>query len=67
MIAYIGQNQVSAWSRGGRGAPGGRLREVAVVADEATAQAAVTMTLPGGAVVSGLDVLSLAALLRTLR
>ena len=63
----VGQNQLSAWSRGGRGAPGGRLREVAVVADEAPAQAAVTMTLPDGAVVSGLDVSSLAALLRALR
>ena len=35
----VGEDQISAWSRGGRGAPGGRLREVAVIADAGAAQA----------------------------
>jgi hypothetical protein len=44
---------------------GGRLQEVAIVA-EASPTASLTLTLPGGAEVTGLDVQTLAALLRVL-
>ena len=63
----LGENQVNAWCSGGRGAPRARLQKVAVVADAAPAKASLTIALPGGATVTGLDVASLAALLRALR
>ena len=63
----LGENQVSGWCRGGRGAPRVQLREVAVVPDAITTGGLLELALPGGAVVTGLDVDTLAAVLRALR
>ena len=63
----LGENQLSSWCRGGRGAPRIRLREVAVVPDAIATGATLKLALPGGAVVTGLDVGTLAAVLKALR
>ena len=63
----LGENQLSGWCRGGRGAPRAGLREVAVVPDAIAPGAPLELALPGGAVVTGLDVDTLAAVLRALR
>lgn len=56
----LSENHISRLCRGGR------LREVTVVPD-VVPSSGLTLTLPGGAEVSGLDVASLSALLKALR
>ena len=65
----LAEHQVSSWCRGGKGAPKGRLRQLAVVdeAAQAPGRSSLTLTLAGGAVVTGLDVATLAQLLKALR
>ena len=65
----LAEHQVSNWCRGGKGAPKGRLRKLAVVDQAALGpgDSSLTLTLAGGAVVSGLDVGTLAQLLKALR
>ena len=45
----------------------GRLREVAIVSDVAPSDTALSIALPGGAVVMGLDAAALAVVLKALR
>lgn len=61
----LSERMVSVLCRGRR-SRSGRLRSVSIVPEAPTADSGLTITLPGGAVVEGLDVATLSAVLKAL-